>query len=193
MGRKSRLPIIIDELPSITAGPLRKAGFFKEGQLNGGFFYVGGVEVRAVGVMNDNDSRLEIGYNYEGQRIRDTIPLVSRLSNLGKGTIYEFICPISGKKARKLSFYGGRFVHFSVLPGALYRKQTRSHKWREMDKRFAAYFELDSCYDQLNDKYFKKYCRGRPTKRYMKILNKISQAEQIDPQQLIDEFENWKK
>ncbi len=48
-----------------------------------------------------------------------------------------------------------------------------------MDKTFGAYFKVDDLYSQLYQKHFKKTYAGKPTKRYLKIMRELEQAEQV--------------
>ncbi len=70
-------------------------------------------------------------------------------------------------------------MHRSNLPSGMYSTQTESKKWHQMSKLYGSYFELDKLYGQLYSKHFKKHYNGKPTKRYLKLMNKISQAERI--------------
>jgi len=42
-----------------------------------------------------------------------------------------------------------------------------------MDKVFGFYFEIDKCYDEIYSKHFKKLYNGKPTRRYLKLVEKI--------------------
>ena len=48
-----------------------------------------------------------------------------------------------------------------------------------MDKLYGESFKLDSLYEQLYQKYFKKTYAGKPTKRYLRLINRIEGAESI--------------
>ena len=53
-----------------------------------------------------------------------------------------------------------------------------------MDKTFGAYYRLDHLFKQLHQKHFKKTYAGKPTKRYLRIIEQIERAESIDFDQL---------
>jgi len=40
-------------------------------------------------------------------------------------------------------------MHRSALPDGMYECQTRSKKWRQMDKIYGSYFDLDRYYEEL--------------------------------------------
>ena len=43
-----------------------------------------------------------------------------------------------------------------------------------------AYFKTDQLYEQLYKKNFKKQYAGKPTKKYLRIVNQITKAEGIN-------------
>ena len=56
-----------------------------------------------------------------------------------------------------------------------------------MDKTFGACFGVDKLYTKLYKKNFKKTYAGKPTKRYLRIMEQIKKAESI-PYQDIKSF-----
>lgn len=61
----------------------------------------------------------------------------------------------------------------------MYDCQTKSKYYRFLDKTMGAYFRTDKLYKQLYKKHFKKTYAGKPTKRYLKLMKQIKQAESI--------------
>ena len=59
----------------------------------------------------------------------------------------------------------------------MYECQIQSKKWRQMDKIYGSYFDLDRHYEELYSKHFKTHYNGIPTKRYIKLMRKINRAE----------------
>ena len=112
--------------------------------------------------------------------------MVSIKSNLGKGKIWYFRCPFTGKRCRKLHLIDERFMHRSALPSGMYSSQTHSKKWRLMEKVYGCYFDVDRYYEQLYSKHFKTHYNGKPTKRYLKLMRQINKAERYT----VSEIEN---
>ncbi|MDE3741671.1 hypothetical protein [Maribacter polysaccharolyticus] len=199
MGQKSRLPIIIDEAPQLRAAFLNKCGFFKEGHITGGSFELalndGNIlKVRIVAIFTNGESKVILQYDWAGQSVREQIELTSRRCNLATGgNIYGFVCPYSGKRARKLIFVHGRFMHLELVPGGLYRSQTRSHKWRDMDRRYKSYLEMDEILAELKKPHFKKSHLGKPTKRYLRLLERLQEARAVDPNEVLQAVKAWGK
>lgn len=72
----------------------------------------------------------------------------------------------------------GYFAHRDTFKDAYYEKQVLSSKKRADYKFFEAYFGLDRIYEELYSKHFKKFYAGKPTKRYLKLLERIKRGEQ---------------
>lgn len=120
-------------------------------------------------------------YKCNGEPKRYKVNLVSRVSNLGKGLIWFFVCPSTGKLCRKLHLNSGYFLHRTAYKSMMYSKQIESKKNRSLSKVFEACFITDEVYDELYKKYFKKQYKGKPTKRYLKLKNKIDVANSYPP------------
>ena len=122
---------------------------------------------------------IELDYKYRDEPRNYKVRLVSMPSNLGKGLIWYFFCPQTNKRCRKLFSIGGYFLHREAFKGCMYETQTQSKKYRQLDKTFGAYFKIDDLYSQLYQKHFKKTYAGKPTKKYLRIMEQIQKAESI--------------
>ncbi len=122
---------------------------------------------------------IELDYKYRDELRNYKVRLVSILSNLGKGLIWYFLCPQTNKRCRKLYSIGGYFLHREAFNGCMYETQTQSKKYRQLDKTLGAYFKTDDLYSQLYQKHFKKTYAGKPTKKYLRLMEQIQKAESI--------------
>ncbi|MCZ2129491.1 MAG: hypothetical protein LC109_04415 [Bacteroidia bacterium] len=122
---------------------------------------------------------IELDYKYRDEPRKYKVYLTSTHSNLNKGEIWYFICPQTKKRCRKLYSIGGYFLHREAFNGCMYETQTQSKKWRQWDKTFGVYFKTDKLYSELYKKNFKKTYAGKPTKRYLRIMEQIQKAESI--------------
>ena len=61
----------------------------------------------------------------------------------------------------------------------MYESQTKSKSWRQIERIYGSYFDLERMYSQLYQKYFKTHYNGKPTKKYLKIANRINQGERF--------------
>lgn len=122
---------------------------------------------------------IELDYKYRDEPRNYKVRLVSNPSNLGKGLIWYFLCPQTNKRCRKLYSIDGYFLHREAFNGCMYETQTQSKKYRQLDKTLGAYFRTDDLYSQLYQKHFKKTYAGKPTKKYLRIMEQIQKAESI--------------
>lgn len=103
------------------------------------------------------------------------VELVPRPSNLGKGEVMYFKCPVTGLLCRKLYCIGGMFVHRKAYRGILYEKQTQSHSNRSLD--YSVFMQIEELERQIYSKCFRQTYAGKPTKRYEQILKKLKRLE----------------
>jgi hypothetical protein len=120
-------------------------------------------------------------YKSNGEPKRYKVNLECKVSNLGKGVIWFFVCPSTGKLCRKLYLNSGYFLHRTAFKSMMYSKQIESKKFRSLGKVFEACFITDDVYSELYKKYFKTHYKGKPTKRYLRLKNKIDLANSYPP------------
>jgi len=120
-------------------------------------------------------------YTSNGEPKRYKVLLESRVSNLGKGLIWYFVCPSTRKHCRKLYLNSGYFLHRTAFSGLMYAKQIESKKNRSLIKVLDASFVPDEVYSEFYKKYFKTHYNGRPTKRYLKLKKRIDIASSFPP------------
>jgi len=120
-------------------------------------------------------------YYYGDKFIEYRVPFVTISSNLGKGLIWYFLCPQTKKRCRKLYLIDGYFFHREAFHCCLYESQSHSKSYRQLIKTFGVFFKRDDLYRQLYQKHFKKTYAGKPTKRYLRIMEQIQRAEAIPP------------
>jgi len=130
---------------------------------------------------SEYDTYIIFDYKCNGEPKRYKVYLECKVSNLGKGLIWFFVCPSTGKLCRKLHLNSGYFLHRTAFKCMMYSKQIESKKYRNLGKVFGAYFIRDEVYSELYKKYFKSHYNGKPTKRYLKLKNKIDIANKFPP------------
>lgn len=172
------IPTLYNDVLQLKLSTLSRDGWINEKPYNSCFYHwmIGEKERGCVGV--EIYSFLEfkyvkLDYLYKGIKRNYQIKLISIPSNLGIGKVWYFLCPLTGKRCRKLYCVNGFFYHREAFTGCLYESQIYSKKYRRYDKYYGSYFKLDYLYQQLHKKYFKKYYRGKPTNRYSKIMNEM--------------------
>lgn len=187
MGRPGYYPTYIEQLKSISTTALKKLGYLESyiHTCNRTVNWINkyGEKVGAISVSiktNEEDGFIIFDYTYnETQKINYKIQLIAKPSNLGKGLLWYFICPETGKVCRKLYLYNGYFLHTTAFKNLYYEKQLRSRKIVEWDKKFGLFLD-DDIYMQRYKKNFKTHYKGKPTKKYQKLTKLIEAREQIN-------------
>jgi hypothetical protein len=68
----------------------------------------------------------------------------------------------------------------------MYEKQTQSKKYRLLDNTLGTYYRTDKLYEQLYKKHFKKTYAGKPTKKYLQLIEKIRYGERFTQSEIIE-------
>ncbi|WP_010181223.1 hypothetical protein [Aquimarina agarilytica] len=179
MPKLTKHPLIFDNCLIINITDLKKWNYLKSNQHKSGIisWEVNGINLAkvkiAVNISSTISPEVTISYLSKENTISYDIKLVSVPSNLGKGSIYYFLCPFTLKRCRKLYLVNDYFIHRSAVPNGMYSSQIKSKKWRHIEKIYGPNFNINKCKELLYSKYFKKYYNDRPTKRYLKLKEKI--------------------
>ena len=176
--------LLYDSLKQISISFLNKNGYLKPDQRKSGslIWSINGNQTGSIGIRVNTlleSAYLELDYKCNQIPINYRVPLIAIPSNLGKGVVWFFVCPYTGKRCRKLYLADTYFYHRLAVTGGLYETQTKSKKSRYFDQTIGVYFKVDQLYDQLYQKHFKNKYAGKPTKRYLKLTNQIQQAESV--------------
>ena len=183
MPKYSTFPTLIDDLKNIDIKELKKWGYLNDGvRLSGTLRWSrNGINTDSIGLRSiiDSNPRIILNYKADGEPRKYEINLVEVPSNLGNGSYFIFQCPFTFKRCRKLHLINGYFMHRSALRGAMYESQTQSKSYRTIKGIFEPYVLEDQYYAELHKPYFKTHYNGKPTKRYVKLMNKLHAASQM--------------
>lgn len=181
MGRWSTYPTTVNDLREIDISFLSKHDYLKPDNFRSGVItwsYSNGNKnsISIHTVTNETDGVLTLDYTYNNtEKINYQIQVITRPSNLGAGLLWFFVCPYTGKVCRKLHLINGYFKHRSALQDLMYQNQLESKRWREWNKIYAGEFN-DHIYTELYSKYFKRYYKGKMTKRFSRIVKKLQKS-----------------
>ncbi len=176
---------LIDEALQFSIKDLRLLKYFEGHCYKGGMLYwkLHNERTASIGIAVNTFAEspyLELNYNSNQIPVNYRVQLDSIPSNLGKGIVWFFICPSTGKRCRKLYLGDKHFVSRFAFVNAMYKQQTKSHKSRKFSKAFDKLFEGDELYDKIfSSKYFKSHYAGKPTKRYLRLMEQIKQSQQL--------------
>ena len=184
MPKPHTFPTLYDEALQINISKLKTWGYLNSNQTKSGTlkWSRNGNQTGSISIQVNPHSEqpyIELDYKYEGEHRKYKVRLVSMPSNLGKGLIWYFLCPQTNKRCRILYSIDGYFLHREAFNGCMYETQIQNKKYRELDKTFGAYFKSDNLYSELYKKHFKKSYAGKPTKKYLRIMEQIQKAESI--------------
>lgn len=184
MPKPNTYPTLYNQALKISISNLKEWDYIKPEQIKSGTISWSRNETKtgSISIMVNTHSEqpyIELNYKYSDEPRNYKVRLVSIPSNLGKGLIWYFLCPETNKRCRKLHSIGGYFLHREAFNGCMYETQTQSKKYRQLDKSLGAFFKIDDLYSQLYQKHFKKTYAGKPTKKYLRILEQIQKAESI--------------
>lgn len=185
MPKPHTFPTLYDEVKTISISFLTKQGYLKPNKWQSGTITwsrngnkTGSISIQ-VNTQPENPY-IELDYKCNEAPINYRVQLVSALSNLGKGAVWYFVCPYTGKRCRKLYLADTYFYHRSAFRGCMYEKQTQSKKYRELEKTLGSYFKADQLFEQQSKKHLKKRYAGKPTKKYLKLTEQLNSLENID-------------
>ncbi len=188
MPRYSTYPTLYDQVLQLNISKLKVWGYLEPDQLKLGTLTWsstnwggrkeerGSISIR-VNTLDGQRPFVELDYKYRDEPRNYKVRLVTTPSNLGKGVIWYFLCPHTNKRCRKLYLIGGHFLHREAFSGGMYESQTKSKKWRNMEKVIGSYFGIDEYYSEIHKKHFTRKYAGKPTKKYLKLKGLIDSYE----------------
>ena len=181
MPRTKNLYIHIEDLKSLSINDIKR--YLKPNMISEGVvltYYRNEERTGSIGIdvfIEETEGSLMLDYVYHGnEKIRYEVKLISKPSNLGKGIVWYFVCPETGKICRKLHLKDGRFLHRTAFPDLYYENQVLSSNWRKWSK--AAKMVLnEEPYEEYFKKHRKRKYNGVPTKQEIKLQSIIDKKE----------------
>ncbi|MDM1407441.1 hypothetical protein [Myroides sp. DF42-4-2] len=184
MPKKNTFPTLYDEVIQLKITKLKEWNYLNPNQIKSGIFTwssKGKKRDAIIVTVNTKEEQpyVELNYNYKNEPQNYRINLVCVPSNLGNGFVWYFLCPRTNKRCRKMYLVNGYFIQREAFKGCMYEIQTYSKKNRQINKILSTHFKLDKLYSELNKKHFKKTYAGKPTKKYLRLMEQIQEGESI--------------
>lgn len=184
MPRNSTYPDLFDDAYQLKISKLKEWGYLKSGQIiNADLTWSrNGIKTGSISIKVETWTEnpfINLNYKYGEKPMNYKVNLVTGESNLKKGKIWYFLCPVTNKRCRILYSIGGVFLHRTAHKGSMYDCQTKSHSYRNLGKLFDKAFGDEKAYDEIYKKYFKSHYAGKPTKKYLRLMRKIKISEGI--------------
>jgi len=143
MGRNSRVAPTVENTMKISLSVLTKNGFFRQGKKRtGDVTWPNGANVRTECFSDEKEKHMRLRYSatVNGATTKHDykIELSAIPSNLGKGEILYFICPVSKKRCRQLFLATDLqiFVSRQAFPKRLYYRLQLSSKQSKANDSF---------------------------------------------------------
>ena len=191
MGRNSTGAITTSECMRIDIGNLLKNGYIKKGCTSGGYLswtYSNGGDAGCVYVLSDLTSeekfiKIVYGFFYPDTGKKkifickvfiDVVP-----SNLGKGEVLYFICPVTRQRCRILyNAYGcKKWKSRQGFEKPIYYPLQQCSKF---DRANTKYWMLDGKLSKLSQKRIADTYNGKNTKRAISTEKKYKELKQVD-------------
>ena len=181
MPKPHTFPTLYDDLKTVSISFLARHGYLKPNQWRSSTitWSSNGSKIASISIIVNTEPEspcLELNYKCNEAPINYRVQLISAPSNLGKGVVWYFVCPHTGKRCRKLYLADTYFYHRSASRGGMYEKQTQSKKSRDLDKTLKRNIQRNQLFEQLYKKHLKKHYGGKPTKKYLKLIQQIQRA-----------------
>ncbi|WP_298949377.1 hypothetical protein [uncultured Polaribacter sp.] len=179
MPKHYTFPYLFDENKSLSLTDLKKMGYLKHNRIISGTINwtslgenSGSISIKVKRTQIKN--YVEFDYTCNNESYNYKVYLVSVKSNLNEGRVLYFQCRFTGKRCRKLHLINGIFQHRTASKTGMYAKQTQSKRGRWIEQIYGPYFDSEKLYAELYSKHFKTHYKGKPTKRYLRLMQKIN-------------------
>lgn len=185
MGRYSTGAITTGEAQRIEISYLFKQGFISRGKIiSGSLSWNNGSSIGIQSEITEGNQEIRLQYqnkSYSGEtnNLDYKIMLTSIPSNLGRGRIWYFICPISGRKSRILyKCYGSLyFKSRKAYQGRIYYSCQIANKNNLHNER---YFSLEKEIEKLKPHIKKGHYQGKETRLQGRIRKLEAEKEYHD-------------
>ena len=182
MAKTPTFPTLFDEVLQVSVTDLKKWEYLRPSQYKNGVITWSRNGQKAASISIAVNTRTESPYMeldcaHNGTPINYRVQLVTVPANIGNGIVWYFLCPHTGKRCRKLYSVGAKFLHRSAFTGCMYESQTHSKANRKLFRLYEKAFGSDRLYEQLSRKHFRTHYAGKPTKRFLKLMQKIREGE----------------
>lgn len=183
MPRHSTDPILFNKVPRLDIRQLKRQGLIRPAHKastsivwrshDGAMIF----EV-FVKVATTNRPHVDLIYEHYNERIKYRVHLEALRYGLG-GRNWYFRCPRTGTRCSVLHFVNGYFVHRTAFKGCFYEIQTKSHSDRQTMRIYKRAIRGDKAKEQMRQRYFKSHYAGKPTKRYLRLMEDIGESKKV--------------
>jgi len=180
MGRYSTGAITTGEVKRIELSYLLRQGYIQKGcEIQGTISWTDDSNISFESKLTGDEAYLRLIYtntnSYTGEKTNHDykVYLTTIPSNLGKGEILYFVCPVTGKRCRILYKCYGSFIWKSRTAyrhRIYYASQQCSKYYYHNTRYWAIDKELEKCYKRSRRSHYK----GKPTR----LIKRVEQLEE---------------
>jgi hypothetical protein len=186
MGRPYTGAATVYSSPRLELSRLRKAGYFTKGAITSGSWnWSNGDKIKIVTNWTHAEAYMELIYTWthphtgENVDMRQRFDMVSKPSNLGKGTVLYFQCPRTGRLCR-IIYRAYHARDFRSRWGFIYRLYYPSQTCAKLERWNERYWKAESELERTQGKRNPGKYRGKPTKRSLKRDRLFAELERTD-------------
>lgn len=172
-GRYSTGAFITAEVTRIELSFLLKQKYIQKTRvIRTSLSWTNGNEVSFTSIYTDSEAYIQLHYNHSPhediQNLKYKIYLAKVPSNLGKGEVLYFLCPVTHQKCRVLYLCYGSLIFKSrkAYNNRIYYSEQISSN---LEKPNDIYWKLQRRIDKMDLKYHKPFYKGKLTKKEKKL------------------------
>ncbi|HEX2786619.1 MAG TPA: hypothetical protein VHP32_01850 [Ignavibacteria bacterium] len=166
-----------------------KDGCFQSGINYGNVSWTNGSSIGYNTCFKETEKYIRLNYtitDYYGNKIKKdySINLCGLDSNLGKGIVYYFVCPVTYRLCRILyKAYGSEIFksRFAYRNRIYYNCQTVSKR----DYALQRYFDLKARFDKLVENNIRENYKGKKTRSLKRLENLKNKVEYFDYKRML--------
>ncbi len=173
MGREKTGACAVHSSLRIELSILKERGILKKGAVMGGSYsWTSGASITVIGYWKRDKKFVELLYTQtrEGKKksFEYKVSIVGVKSNLGKGELLYFLCPVSGKRCRTLFLaYGSeKFKARSAYQNRIYYNSQWQSKY---DYWLTRYWDYKEKVEAFREKPKKTHYQGKPTRTMQRL------------------------
>lgn len=180
MGRHSTGAQTIGQALRIELSYLLKQGYIKKGYgYTGLMSWNNGSNISVKTLYTDKEKYVQLTYSNKSNHFDYKIELITIPSNLGKGELLYFVCPVTYKPCRilYLAYNSEIFKSRSAYKNRIYYDQQIDSK---LNRHINRYFELEKRLEKHTTKIKKTHYKGNKTRTLKKFERLQTSIEKED-------------
>src|SRR5262245_41225875 len=127
MAKFPTFPLLLDEVKRFSLADLKQRKLLDKGGITVITWTRGDTVSGSICVIVNikcESPYIKLLYSFNEKPVDYRVPLIKVPSNLGKGFVWYFQCPVTKKRCRVLYSIGSYFLHREAAEGAMYECQT---------------------------------------------------------------------